>query len=382
MLREFHSCAISYYVENRQHFELCIRAEIKKLHLNLIAKPNSDINPHATLRTYFSNLCSILLLGETLSDSDPDKDCAWEFIDLLYELIEPSVDRALRTFPFLRYLPGCHGNLYRKAIFARDKVAKRFFEDQKASFNPVKVRGLVDVCLMRQQEDIAKNGDTWLTDEFIKGLIYDTLAAGMTELMKSIRLFMLLMCHHQDVQTRLQAEIDSIIGTERFPEISDRKWMPYTEAVTLELWRYGSQTPLAIPHKCRKDVTLDGYLIEAGSIIFPNLYGVHHDEDLWGDPWNFRPERFLDERGNLLPADHKFLRNVIPFSLGKRACPGQDFARSRIFITITSLLQRVRLWPPDNSELPSADPRDYTKKYPLTEPQFECQIVSRENIII
>jgi hypothetical protein len=35
---------------------------------------------------------------------------------------------------------------------------------------------------------------------------------GMTELLKSIRLFILLMCHYQDIQTRLQAEIDNVIG--------------------------------------------------------------------------------------------------------------------------------------------------------------------------
>jgi hypothetical protein len=38
------------------------------------------------------------------------------------------------------------------------------------------------------------------------------LLTGMTELLKSIRLFILLMCHYQDTQTRLQAEIDNVIG--------------------------------------------------------------------------------------------------------------------------------------------------------------------------
>ncbi|XP_045175625.1 cytochrome P450 2D17-like [Mercenaria mercenaria] len=382
LLREFHSSAIPRYFENEHYFELLIKEEVKKLHLNLISKPSCNINPHAYLRKYFKNICSVLLIGESLHESDPDKDAPWEFIDHLFELIEPSVDGALRTFPFLRYLPGYYGNMYRRTIEARDQVAKRFFEDQKKTYFSGRLRGLVDVCLQRQLEDIAKTGSTLLTDEHVKGFIFDTLAAGMTEILKSIRLFILLMCHYQDVQTRLQAEIDCIIGTERFPAVSDRTWMPYTEAVMLELWRYGSQTPLAIPHLCKKDFVLDGYFIERGSVIFPNLYCIHHDSEIWGDPWDFRPGRFLDSRGDLLPPEHSFIRNVVPFSVGKRACPGQDFARSRIFITITSLLQRVRVLPPENYDLPSADPRLYTRNFPLTEPQYECRIIPRENNII
>ncbi|KAH3893405.1 hypothetical protein DPMN_017552 [Dreissena polymorpha] len=204
----------------------------------------------------------------------------------------------------------------------------------------------------------------------------------MTEILKTLRLFLLLMCHHPEVQTRLKAEVDTIIGTERFPCPEDRKWMPFTQAVMLEIWRYGSQTPLSIPHLCQKNVELDGYLIEAGSVIFPNLYAVHHDEVTWGDPWEFRPERFLNEAGELLPSDHILMQNVIPFSVGKRECPGQDFARSRIFVTMTSLMQRVQVVPPKNSNLPPADPRLYSKAYPMTEPQFECRFLSRENIII
>lgn len=40
------------------------------------------------------------------------------------------------------------------------------------------MRGLVDVCLKIQHEDIRSTGGSWLTDDYIKGLMYDTVAAG------------------------------------------------------------------------------------------------------------------------------------------------------------------------------------------------------------
>lgn len=79
------------------------------------------------------------LIGEALPADDPDRNILWEFIDLLYVLIDPSVDGALRMFPFLRHLPGYYGNVYRQTVSARDKVSERFFEDQKVLFGEKKM---------------------------------------------------------------------------------------------------------------------------------------------------------------------------------------------------------------------------------------------------
>ena len=35
-----------------------------------------------------------------------------------------------------------------------------------------------------------------------------------------------------------------------------------------------------------------------------NLYNLHHDERYWEDPWEFRPERFLTEDGEVVPLNH------------------------------------------------------------------------------
>lgn len=40
------------------------------------------------------------------------------------------------------------------------------------------VRGLVDICLRIQKEALATSGSSWLTDDYIKGLMLDTVVAG------------------------------------------------------------------------------------------------------------------------------------------------------------------------------------------------------------
>ena len=58
-----------------------------------------------------------------------------------------------------------------------------------------------------------------------------------------------------------------------------------------------------------EDVEFEGYTIPKGSIVWGNFWSSHHDEKLWKDPWKFKPERFLDGQGKLLPADHKLRRS-------------------------------------------------------------------------
>lgn len=75
--------------------------------------------------------------------------------------------------------------------------------------------------------------------------------------------------------------------------------------------RYETLTPLSVFHKSIRNTTLQGYFIPAGTVMINNLAAMNHDPDLWGDPENFRPERFLTDDGRL-NKDISF-----PFGIGK-----------------------------------------------------------------
>lgn len=63
--------------------------------------------------------------------------------------------------------------------------------------------------------------------------------------------------------------------------------------------RIETLAPLGIIHKTLKKTTLGGYEIPANTPIITNLAAMNNDPDMWGDPENFRPERFLKEDGQL-----------------------------------------------------------------------------------
>ena len=65
----------------------------------------------------------------------------------------------------------------------------------------------------------------------------------------------------------------------------------------------------------------------AGTDIWINFWGLHHDEKLWHKPGIFDPSRFLDDTGHMVPADHPNRMNLLPFGAGSRICVGKVVSR-------------------------------------------------------
>ncbi|KAF5348574.1 hypothetical protein D9756_009655 [Leucocoprinus leucothites] len=159
--------------------------------------------------------------------------------------------------------------------------------------------------------------------------IETTAAATMT--------FILAMVIHPEVQMRAQQEVDSVVGNQRLPEFSDIPHLPYLSAVIKEVLRWNPATPLGVPHMTSGQDVYKGYYIPNNCTVIANAYAMLHDEDVFPDPTEFRPGRFIGEGGHLrqdIP-DPEF---VATFGFGRRACPGSHLARSMLYITAASIL--------------------------------------------
>lgn len=144
------------------------------------------------------------------------------------------------------------------------------------------------------------------------------------------------------VQARVQKEIDDAVGTERQPTWEDRHRMPYTMACIWEMNRWKIVSPLGMPRGVLEDTLFDEFYIPSGTTVVPNLWAVHHDPRMWKEPSKFDPSRFLREDGSLA---HPKPDYFIPFSFGKRMCPGEVIAHVEIFLYITCVLQKYRILP-------------------------------------
>ena len=87
-------------------------------------------------------------------------------------------------------------------------------------------------------------------------------------------IFFLVMTLYPEAQKKAQQEIDSVVGTGRLPEFTDRPSLPYVNALIKELLRWNPPLPMGIPHGVVADDEYDGYLIPAGAAVFVNLWFV------------------------------------------------------------------------------------------------------------
>ena len=176
----------------------------------------------------------------------------------------------------------------------------------------------------------------------------DVFLAGGDTTSNSLEWTTYYLSKHPEVLAKLQSEIDKVVDQERTPYLMVRPLMVYTEAFICEVLRKSSVVPLGIFHRAVEDETINGYLIPKDTTIIANIYAAHHDPQVWGDPENFRPERWIDQDGKLKKFDQ-----LVAFSAGKRSCIGEPIARMQLWLFITAVFQRFDV--KASGKLPSPD---------------------------
>ena len=150
-----------------------------------------------------------------------------------------------------------------------------------------------------------------------------------------------------------QKELDLQIGKERPVKESDISKLAYIQAIVKETLRLHPPATLSGPREFTEDCTIDGYNIPKGTRLITNLWKIHTDPDIWSDPFDFKPERFLSTHKGVDVRGHHF--ELIPFGSGRRICPGISFALQMIHLTLASLLQFFEISRPSDEPIDMAE---------------------------
>ncbi len=103
------------------------------------------------------------------------------------------------------------------------------------------------------------------------------------------------------------------------------------------------KVPVGLPHGVRrKELKVGPYTVPNDHFLLANYEALHTANGAWGDDGDvFNPDRFLEPvRGSTLKNDL-----LMPFSVGKRICPGEGLARAELFLFIVGLLQSFKFEP-------------------------------------
>ena len=145
-----------------------------------------------------------------------------------------------------------------------------------------------------------------------------------------------LLSQHPAVESKLHAEIDSVLGG-RAPSHDDLSKLSYTRMVIDESMRIYPPVHTIARQAIGED-TLVGQRIPKGSTVMIAPWVLHRHVKLWENPAAFDPERFSAERS---AGRARF--SYLPFGGGKRICIGAAFSLAEAVILLATLAQRYKL---------------------------------------
>ncbi|XP_035268406.1 cytochrome P450 2J2-like isoform X2 [Anguilla anguilla] len=302
-------------------------------------------DPHEKLNNAVANIIGVLVFGRRFEYGDIRFQKLLRMSAESVSLTGSAGAQLYDSYPrLLKYFPGVHqtiiSNYGKLANFLREEIDKHV-ED----WDPSNPRDYID-CYLMEIEKRKNDTEAGFNKENLVFCTVDLFEGGTETTTNTMRWALLFMMKYMNVQKKVQAEIDRVIGQSRQPTLADRGDMPYTDAVIHEIQRMGNIVPLNMARIASKDTTLGGCCLPKGTVVVTNLSSVLNDKNEWETPDTFNPGHFLDSHGRFRRREAFF-----PFSAGKRVCPGEHLARTELFLIFTYLLQQFTFCPPPGVEL-------------------------------
>ncbi|XP_072014928.1 cytochrome P450 2B4-like [Amphiura filiformis] len=244
-------------------------------------------------------------------------------------------------------------------------------ESHRKNFDTDNLNDLIDLWLNEIRLHKSDDPNSFRNPDNMAGQILLLFLGGTDTTSNTLQWGSQYLVRYPKVQDRIHREIDTVVGRNRLPKLDDKLNLPYTQAVIVELHRIISLFPLAAFHVAGDTTTFRGYTIPKNSVVISNLYAVMHSPEIWGDPEEFRPERFLDDKGNCQGTDE-----VIPFGIGRRMCLGEALATQELFIFFTHLLHQFKFEKTsEDAPMPTLKPIDGVVTHPE---KYKLRVIKRD----
>ncbi|RKU41399.1 hypothetical protein DL546_001332 [Coniochaeta pulveracea] len=304
----------------------------------LIPSDNTPFDLQPLFLRLMLDLTTAFAMGVCVDSLRPDQSVEKKrFVDALIHV--------KKTMARDGFLGPVHVFLSKKEFHASCSTVQHFVEDiirQKLAVSRPKDKS-------DSQEDVATAVESCFLDKLMEGSgdvielrdgVLTLLIAGIDSVASLLSTATFLLSRHQAAQDKLRASILDKVGYE-LPSFNDLRGLAYLRYVFNETMRVYPPVPFNA-RTANQDTYLpvgggpdgeDSVLVEKGARIVFSSWGSHRDLDNFGrDAHEFIPERWEN-----LQADT--LAGFIPFNLGPRACPGQNFALMEASYVVVRLLQ-------------------------------------------
>ncbi|KAM7265191.1 hypothetical protein ACFE04_002874 [Oxalis oulophora] len=253
-----------------------------------------------------------LVIGKRISD---DQNAPWkEALITFFELSGLFV--VSDGLPFLRWFDiGGHEKAMKKTSKALDEVAQKWLNEHKlkqVSDAHDKELDFMDVLLsvINETEEEFEGRDA---DTIIKSTCLNMILAASDTTTVTLIWALSLLVNNPRTLNKVQQELDIHV----------------------------------VPHKSTEDCTVANYHVPANTHLYVNIWKIHRDPRIWTDPEAFQQERFLTSSGRDLDVRGQNFE-LLPFSSGRRMCPGVSFALQVLQLTLGKLLHEFEIRRPSD----------------------------------
>ncbi|MGJ5676056.1 MAG: cytochrome P450 [Nostochopsis sp.] len=170
------------------------------------------------------------------------------------------------------------------------------------------------------------------SDEEVRDLLFLPILASRDGATHSLTWFLYWVHRLPDVREKLLEELDSLGEN---PDPMSIVALPYLNSVCNESLRIYPSPIFSLPRVVVSPVEIMGYELIPGTVIITNIYSTHQREDVYPEPKQFKPERFLEKKFS----PYEF----IPFGSGVRSCIAGSFSIFQMKLVLATILSNYKL---------------------------------------
>ncbi|CAA7022399.1 unnamed protein product [Microthlaspi erraticum] len=305
--------------------------EIKRFYANLLNKAmkKESVDVREEAMKLVNNIICKMLMGRSCSEENGEAEKVRRLVNESNSLLMKFILAGILHKP----LKKLGISLFKKEL---TDISNRFDElletilvehEEKLSEEHQQDANLVDVMLETYRD---KNAKYNITRNHIKSLVLvlllqDLFVGGTDPPTHAIEWTMAEIINSPNVLDKLREEIDSVVGKTRLIQETDLPNLLYLQAVVKEGLRLHPEAPVTL-RAFQEWCEIKGFYIQEKTTLVVNMYVIMRDPELWEDPEEFKPKRFL--KSSKSGQEEEIVREehlkYIPFGSGRRGCPGSN----------------------------------------------------------
>ena len=207
------------------------------------------------------------------------------------------------------------------------EIAERRAKMQDIASFQADYTDILSLLMLAKYED----GRT-MTDEELHDNLMSLLIAGHETTASALVWALYWVTYLPEVHHKLRSELDRLGDNPTPIEIAK---LPYLSAVCAETLRIYPVAPAAFIRVPQSSVEIMGYTFPKGSALALSIYLLHQREDLYPQPKQFKPERFIERQYSAY--------EYLPFGGSNRRCIGSALALLEMKLVLANIISRFKL---------------------------------------